>query len=151
LRPKRFICRRCPGNPTTTQQLPWYEPRSPHTKAFDDWLMLNLINRTQADVARKGEGSEEEALGALRRQVKAQVAWKSFTSLGVMGIDEIALKKGHDDFVVMVTSKQEDDELRLLGVLPDRKQETVKAFLETIPEHLRVTITGVCIDLGESY
>ncbi len=141
LRPKRFICRRCPGSPTTTQQLPWYEPRSPHTKAYDDWLMLNLINSTEADVARKCEVSEEEVLGALRREVKAQVAWKSFNSLGVIGIDEIALKKGHDNFVVIVTSKQEDDQLRLLGVLPDRKKETVKAFLETIPERLRETIT----------
>jgi len=151
LRPKRFICRRCPGSPTTTQRLPWYEPRSPHTKAFDDWLMLNLINSTEADLARKCEVSEEEALGALRREVKAQVDWKSFRSLGVVGIDEIALKKGHDDFVVIVTSKQEDDQLRLLGVLPDRKKETVKAFLETIPERLRVTITAVCIDMCESY
>jgi len=134
LRPKRFICRRCPGSPTTTQQLPGYEPRSPHTKAFDDWLMLNLINRTQADVARKCEVSEEDALGALRREVKSQVAWESFTSLGGIGIDEIALQKGPDDFVVIVTSKQGDDQLRLLGVLPDRKKETVKAFLETIPE-----------------
>lgn len=153
LRPKRFICRRCPNTPTTTQRLSWYEPRSPHTKAFDDWLMLNLINSTEADVARKCEVSEEEVLGALRRQVEARVDWGSFTSLGVLGLDEIALKKGHDDFVVIVTSKQEneDEELRLLGVLPDRKKETVKAFLETIPEHLRATITAACIDMYDGY
>jgi len=151
LRPKRFICRRCPNTPTTTQQLSWYEPRSPHTKAFDDWLMLNLINSTEADVARKCEVSEEEILGALRRMAPARVDWKSFTSLGVMGLDEIALKKGHDDFVVIVTSQQEDQELRLLGVLPDRKKETVKAFLETIPKRLRATITAVCIDMYDGY
>jgi transposase len=151
LRPKRFICRRCPGEPTTTQQLPWYEVRSPHTKAYDDWLMLNLINSTEADVARKCEVSEEEVLGALRRQVKASVAWESFTRLGVMGLDEIARKRGHDDFIVLVTSKQPEEELRLLAVLPDRKKETVIAFLRTIPEHLRETIAEVCIDMYEGY
>jgi len=38
LRPKRFICQRCPAAPIVTQQLSWYEPHSQHTKAFDDWL-----------------------------------------------------------------------------------------------------------------
>ncbi len=113
--------------------------------------MLNLINSTEADVARKCEVSEEEALGALRRKVEAQVAWEAFTSLGVIGIDEIALKKGHDDFVVIVTSKQGDDQLRLLGVLPDRKKETVKAFLEAIPKRLQTTGAAACIDMCESY
>jgi len=47
----RFSCDKIsrPGNPATTQRLPWYEPRGPHTKAFDDWLMLNLINSAEAD------------------------------------------------------------------------------------------------------
>jgi len=151
LRPKRFICRRCPNTPTTTQQLPWYEPRSPHTKAFDEWLMLNLINSTQADVARKCEVSDEQVFGALRRQVAAGVDWESFTRLDALGLDEIALKKGHDDFVVIATSKQANEELRLLGVLPDRKKETVKAFLKTIPDGLRRTITEICIDMYDGY
>src|SRR5262245_33015905 len=38
LRPKRFICRRCPGDPTAIQQVSWYEPHSHNTKAFDNWL-----------------------------------------------------------------------------------------------------------------
>ncbi|WP_040838922.1 ISL3 family transposase [Thiothrix nivea] len=35
LRPKRYRCRHCEGDPTTTQQLDWYTPNSPHTKALD--------------------------------------------------------------------------------------------------------------------
>jgi transposase len=95
--------------------------------------------------------SEEEVLGALRRQVEARVAWASFTRLGVMGLDEMALKKGRDDLIVLVTSKQPEEELRLLAVLPDRKKETVIAFLRTIPEPVRETITEVCIDMHEGY
>ncbi len=32
-RPKRYECPDCEGKPTTTQQLAWHEPNSPHTKA----------------------------------------------------------------------------------------------------------------------
>ncbi|MEA2052217.1 MAG: transposase family protein [Euryarchaeota archaeon] len=33
IRPARYQCTHCSGNPTTTQKLQWYEPRSPHTIA----------------------------------------------------------------------------------------------------------------------
>ena len=35
LRPKRYRCRFCQGNPTSTQRLAWYEPRSPNTHAYE--------------------------------------------------------------------------------------------------------------------
>lgn len=34
LRPKRYRCPYCEGEPTTTQELSWYAARSPHTKAY---------------------------------------------------------------------------------------------------------------------
>jgi len=49
------------------------------------------------------------------------------------------------------SEKYADDELRLIGVLLDRKKERIKAFLETIPERLRTPIAAVCIDMRESY
>ena len=42
-------------------------------------------------------------------------------------------------------------ELAILGVLANRKKETVKAFLESIPPKLRATIRTVCSDLYEGY
>src|SRR5437870_1521498 len=53
LRPRRYRCRYCEGNPTTTQRLEWYEPRSPNTKPYEQWLLRMLINSTVSDVARK--------------------------------------------------------------------------------------------------
>jgi transposase len=61
------------------------------------------------------------------------------------------LKKGHRDFVVPVTSRQADGQLKLLGVLPDRRLETIEKFLETIPERLRSTVREVCTDMYEGY
>ncbi|MBC8492734.1 MAG: transposase family protein [Chloroflexi bacterium] len=47
LRPKRYECPHCNGR-TTTQTLDWYTPRSPHTKAYDNHLLLQLVNSTVA-------------------------------------------------------------------------------------------------------
>jgi transposase len=41
--------------------------------------------------------------------------------------------------------------LKLLGVLPKRRRETVEKFLLEIPERLRATVRQVCTDMYEGY
>jgi transposase len=119
IRPKRFRCPVCDDHPTTTQQLDWYDERSPHTKAYDQWLLLAVLGSTLSDVARKERTTYDSVLGALRRQLAATVKWEEIQQLEILGLDEIALKKGHRDFVVLITTRQADGQLKLLGVLPE--------------------------------
>jgi len=151
IRPKRFRCPTCDDHPTITQQLDWYDERRPHTKAYDQWLLLALIGSTISDVARKERLSYDLVLGALRRHISTTVNWKAIDQLEILGLDEIALKKGHRDFVVLVTTREVDGQLKLLGVLPNRRLETVEEFLRTIPEHLRATVREVCTDMYDGY
>ena len=151
IRPKRFRCPTCDDHPTTTQRLDWYDERSPHTKAYDQWLLLALIGSTIADVARKERTTYDSVLGALRRQLAATVNWAELQQLEILGLDEIALKKGHRDFVVLVTARQADGQLKLLSILPDRRLETVEEFLRTIPQWLRASVREVCTDMYEGY
>jgi transposase len=90
-------------------------------------------------------------LGVLERQIATAVDWTRYTGLGVLGLDEIALKKGHRDFVVIVSARLPEGRLALLGVLPNRDKETVKAFLASIPAELAATIQTVCTDMYEGY
>jgi transposase len=66
-------------------------------------------------------------------------------------LDDIVLKKGQRDFVVLVTSRQANGQLKRLGVLPDRLLENVKQFLLAIPQRLQTTVREVCIDMYEAY
>lgn len=150
-RPKRYECPDCDGKPTTTQQLAWHEPNSPHTKAYDRYLLLCLVNSTVQDVAIKEHLPYETVWGVIERQLAYEVDWTEFTCLGIVGIDEIARLKGHGDFVAIVTARLPEGQVALLAVLPDRKKETIKAFLASIPPALRATIQSVCSDLYESY
>jgi transposase len=78
---------------------------SKFTKAYEEWLMRMLINSTVQDVSRKEEVSTEDVEGVLSRRIETQVDWNSIEKLSYFGLDEIALKKGHKDFVVIVSSR----------------------------------------------
>jgi transposase len=150
IRPKRYECPKC-GGKTTTQKLDWYDIKSPHTKAYDRHLMLSLINSTVEDVSHKETVGYKAVEGAIARSIQTKVNWDEFTNLKVIGIDEIAMRKGRQNYVAIITAQQENEQIVLLGVLADRKKETVRAFLETIPARLRPTMQTVCTDMWDGY
>jgi len=151
LRPKRFKCPYCANKPTSTQQLSWYQPNSPHTKAYEQHLLLQLVNSTIQDVAIKEGLGYEAVVGTIDRSIARQVDWAQLARLEVLGLDEIALKKGHKDYVVIVSARLRNGQLKLLAVLPDREKETLKAFLRRIPTRLQRTIHTVCTDMWPAY
>lgn len=151
IRPKRYRCERCEGGPTTTQRCQWFEPNSPHTRAFEQSMLRALINATVADVSRKHALSEAALEGIVHRHFSTQVDWQRIDQLNVIGIDEIALRKGHGDFVVIVTNRDRQGRIDLLGVLPDRRKETVTGFIKAIPLRLKATVQAVCTDMYEGF
>lgn len=122
IRPRRAQCRTCEHEPTTTQVLDWYEERSPHTKAYDEWLMKQLVNTTIEDVSMRENIGYDAVLGALDRQIETEIDWSEIDELGTIGIDEIALKKGRSNYAAIVTARSSDGQSRVLAVLPDRKK-----------------------------
>jgi transposase len=122
LAPKRAQCPSCKHKPTTTQVLPWYEPRSPHTKAYDKHLMKQLVGSTVMDVSLKENLGYDAVLGALDRQLDKEVDWAQIQNVGTIGLDEIAHRKGHKNYRAVVTARQDDGTTRILAVLPDRKK-----------------------------
>jgi transposase len=151
LRPKRYRCPSCEGGPTTTQGLSWYEARSPHTKAYEKYLLLQLVHATLEDVSIKEEIGYKALEGIVDRWISREVKWAEVKGVKILGLDEIALKKGHRDFVVIVTARLTTGEVKVLAVLPDRKKQTVRAFLEGMPKRIKRAIRTVCTDLYEGF
>ncbi len=89
-------------------------------------------------------------MGIIDRYIERTIKWEDVTRLDVIGLDEISLKKGHRDFVAIITGRMETETV-ILGVLPDRKKATVKAFLSRIPQRLRQMIHFVCTDMYEGF
>ncbi len=117
--PTRYECPHCKGKKgkpvTSTQRVSWYEPRSGQTKAYEQQVLLGLINSTVQDVSLKEDLSYEAVMGIIDRHVQSQVNWKKLKQLEVLGLDEIALKKGHRDSVTIVTAL-----IACLGFVPMR-------------------------------
>ncbi len=103
------------------------------------------------DIAKKLDISEERVTGVLDRWLTTKVDWSKFERIEILGIDEIALKKGHRDYVVLVTTPKMEQGVEVLAVLPDRKKETVVKFFASIPFRLRQTIERVCTDMYKGF
>ena len=147
---RRYICEDCDNNPTTTATPIWHKPDSQFTIDYENNAPMQLVNSTIADVAIKDELTHSQVLGMLNRYIESAVNWNRVHTIDVLGIDEIALKKGHHDFITLVTARH-DGVNRLLAVLEGQKKSTVKAFLKSIPKSLKKTITAICTDMYNGY
>jgi transposase len=151
LQPKRFRCPFCSDGPTTTQELPWYRPRSQFTKAYEDYLLMQCVNSTVKDVSSKEHVGYAAIEGIIDHYVQTTIDWSTYTTLDILGIDEIALRKGHRSYIVIITTRMRNGTVQLLAVLPDRTKATVLTFFRSIPYRLRRTVTDVCSDMYEAY
>ena len=70
-------------------------------------------------------------MDTLYRNIDTEVRWDEIKRLDTIGLDEISLKKGHGDFVTIVTSRV-DGKTTILAILKGREKATVKEFLYSI-------------------
>jgi transposase len=150
-RPKRYRCLNCHDRPTTTRRDDWYDAKAGVTRAFAQFLLLEIVGATLSDVAFKHQVSYDLLRGLLHRHVGGEVDWGQFTELRVLGLDEISLLKGHRDFVTVISARDERAGPVVLAVLEGREKQTVIAFLQRIPEQLRATVKAVCTDLYDGF
>jgi len=150
--PIRYACDFCDDHPRTTEQYDWCDRNASTTKGLEEYLMRFLINSTIADVSRKEVIGERVVENILDRQVAKKVDWSQIKGLNTIGIDEIALKKGHDSYLTVVSAKVEEHSSPVvIGILENREKATVKAFLESIPAHLKQAVQQVCTDMYDGF
>jgi transposase len=150
-RPKRYQCQACEGQPTTTQRLEWQDANSPHSFAYDNHILLQVVNSTVEDVSLKEGLSYDSVVGVLERRVESRIDWSVMADIHILGLDEIALRKGHRDYVTLVTGQLSNGELVILGVLPGHEKAPLVEFLRLIPQRILQGVQTVCCDLWEAY
>ena len=148
--PPRGICKRCDKNPTTSQTLKWFERNAHQTTPYADYLMLQLIGSTQADVARKEGTTEEIIQGIMDRYRLDEIDWETIKRIGLLGVDEIAKKKGYNDYITIITSRYKGVN-KILGVIQGKEKTAIQAFLASIPNKKRKTILAACVDMCDNY
>lgn len=150
IKPVRYQCEHCDDGIVTTEQYDWCSRNAKVTHAMEDYIMRSLINSTIEDASKKTLVGYKTVGRVLDRKIGASVDWRSYKELGTIGIDEIALKKGHNDYVTIVSAKSVEN-LNVIAVLPGRSKATVKEFLASIPAHLKRTVNAVCTDMHDGF
>jgi len=148
--PRRGRCEHCSGGPTTTEKLDWYERNGKMTKPFEQHLLFELVNSTVADVSRKENVDYHSVNYLIERYIETKIDFSNIKSLGVLGLDEISLKKGYRDFVTLISHRIED-KVQILSVIEGREKAKIITFLRKIPKRLRHTIHAICCDLYDGY
>lgn len=151
VRLKRFKCPYCDESPTVTQPLTFCHERSQFTIDYENHVLLQMINSTVSDVAIKEELTQDEVEGILDRHIEVGVKWDYFEKIEVIGVDDFTIRKGGKERVAIVSTRDEQGNLSVLGVLKDHKKKTVKEFFMSIPKRLRRTVKYVCSDLYEGF
>lgn len=92
----------------------------------------------------------DEVQGIVNRHLDGKVDWARFSTLSIIGIDEIAIKKGRSNYITVVTALIES-KVRILGVILGRKKRDIQQFLKSIPIELKKTVVEICIDMYDGY
>jgi len=83
---------------------------------------------------------------------QSKVDWTTIAEIEILGLDEIALRKGQGNYVTLVTGRFRDDgEIVILGVLPGHEKAVLVEYLRLIPRRILQAIQAVCCDLWEAY
>ena len=143
---RRFDCERC--HKPFTEELLWLESNRRQTCAFERHLYQRCQKSTHAAVAAAEQVHPETikeifyrlAKRAERRQARPTVRW--------LGIDEISLKKGHRDFVLVLSDLKRH---AVIAILAERSQAALEQWLDGLSAEECASIQLVAMDMWGPY
>jgi len=151
IRSVRYQCEHCDGHPTTSEKYDWCDWGSKTSKGLEKYLMRSLIHSTVQDVSRKEGIGYKSIVSILQRHIGEEVDWSDYQDLQTIGIDEISMKKGYQDFLTIISAIEKSGRLTIIGILEGRHKKSVKDFFESIPKRLIATTKAVCSDMYDGF
>ncbi len=146
----RFKCPYCDNHPTTSFKPPWLGGNGELTLEYENNALKWLINSTIKDVALKLKTTEEVIEGIVSRRVNTEIDWNRISPTKI-GLDEIALRKGHKHYLTIVSDTSEPENIKILGVIDGRKKDDIRPFLQSIPKDILLSLEAITIDMSASY
>lgn len=143
---RRFYCRVCAC--PFREELDWLPRCSRLTARYREFVFQACRQTCLSAVSRQeqlGYKTVERLYYALAQNEQRTL---STSPVHQLGIDEFALKKGHDQFALALSDLATG---RMLAILPDRKKETLLAYLQTWTPEQRAAVEEVAMDLWEPY
>lgn len=144
----RFMCEDC--GVTSAFRPGWLNTTGQMSLAFEDYVLKSLINSTIKDVSEKLRLTEDAIQGIANRRIQTDYDWTE-ASPKAIGLDEIALRKGHQHYLTIITDISVPGATRIIAVIDGRKKEDVMPFLKRIPDRVLLNLESLCVDMSASY
>jgi transposase len=144
-RPARVKCRQCGA--VSTERLSWMEANQHQTLRFERRLVL-LCEKMTAKEASEFERIDRDAAYRIERRwlERSEAGWTP-EAVSKLGIDEIAIRKGHNYATVFYDlSKRE-----VVGMVEGRKAADCSKFLKGWDKERRGKVEAVCMDMWDGY
>lgn len=143
---RRFECPDC--NLRFTEELASVGWRRRQTYRFEEEVYRHCLRCSRKETAESYHLSQSTVQGIFKKWAKQHCSQLSRKRVRVLGMDEIALKKRHKQYVLVLS----DLERRcVLAVLPNREQKALVAWLKTLSSREKKAIRVVSMDMWRPY
>lgn len=143
---RRFDCQHC-GKPFT-ETLSWIEANRRASTAYELHVYEQCRDTDQAAVAEREGLHSETVKGIFQRWAKRAEKQQQRAVVRCLGVDEISLRKGHQQFALVLSDLERHC---VIAVLPERSQKAFEAWLDTLNEAERRAIRLVAMDMWGPY
>lgn len=142
---RQFKCKTC--RKPFSESLNFIGSRKHYTDRFAERVIKDLMHGDIHNVAKKYDITDDLVVSMLEYLSKKK--WKFDSSrIKRLGIDEIALKKGQKDFVVVLVDLDRNE---LVGLVESRTHKAIRKELESWGDKVLSQIKEVSIDLSGNY
>jgi transposase len=137
----------CPTDGVRQVRLPWAEPKSRFTTAFERFAIDVLKETDISGASNILKTSWDECWGIMERAVARGQAAKEHQVPALIGVDEKAAAKGHSYLTLVYDIGGGTVEY----IADDRKQASLDAYFDSFSTEQRRDIRAVAMDMWEPY
>src|SRR3972149_1362821 len=143
---RRFDCGHC--KKPFTENLSWVESRRRESTAYELHIYEQCKHTDQAAVAEREGLHPETVKGIFRRWAKGAEKQQAYRLVRCLGVDEISLRKGHQQFAMVLSDLERHC---VIAILPERTQKAFETWLDGLSEAERQAIRLVAMDMWGPY
>jgi transposase len=143
---RRFFCPRC--RKPFSETLEFVQEYRDYTNRYQAWIFQQVKENNIAAVVRSESLNYDQIESIFLFEAKNRIPTNPFMNLKRLGMDEIALRKGKQDFVLILSNL---DTGEVADIIEKRTQEKLRCRLEQLTAQERAQIQEVAIDMWEPY
>lgn len=140
----------CPEHGVVVEQIPWARGKQHTTTAFQVFIARWARLLSWQKVADRFKVSWNTVADAIKSMVEYGLEHRDLSGIESLGVDEMAVGKGHQKYVSLVY-QIDPGKTRLLWVGKERKAKTLLRFFHEFGKERAAAIRFVCSDMWKPY